>query len=237
MGRMGKAGYLYLIGQECSMLIVFEGIDGSGKDTQIRKLRAFFRQNGIKCRLHKYPTRKAKEAFSHLSGRKDVAPGRLADVFADDIVDERKRIEREIADGFVVICDRYLHSTLAYQGVKLGFAALARKLSGRDALVPDLVVLLDVPARASSERKRKQKTPDRFEKDVKFLGKVRANYLREAAMGFLAYKYAVVDASRAKDEVFSDVVLHVEPLVVKRMKNSRRDFSAAERGSFAGMRK
>ena len=155
--------------------------------------------------------------FLHLSGESEVAPGKLADVFADDIVDERRKIEREIADGCVVVCDRYLHSTLAYQGVALGFAQLKKRLSGIDALVPDIVILLDVPARVSGERKRAQKTPDRFEKDLVFLEKVRANYLREAREGFLAYKYAVVDASRAKDEVFSDVVLHVEPLVVKRM--------------------
>ncbi|MCX6771383.1 MAG: dTMP kinase [Candidatus Micrarchaeota archaeon] len=199
------------------MLIVFEGIDGSGKGGQIRRLLSFFRQNGIKHRLHKYPTRRANEAFAHLRGEKDVAPGRLADIFADDILGERKKIEREIASGAVVVCDRYLHSTLAYQGVGMGFARLRRKLSGIDALAPDIVILLDVPARLSGERKRKQKTPDRFEKDGMFLEKVRANYLREAREGFLAYKYAVVDASRAKGEVFSDVVLHVEPLVVKRM--------------------
>ena len=200
------------------MLIAFEGIDGSGKNTQIGKLLLFFRQNGVRFKLHKYPTRKAKEAFMHLSGESDVATERLADVFADDIASERAKIEREIADGFVVVCDRYLHSTLAYQGVGMGFAKLAKQLAGRDALVPDLVVLLDVPARASAERKRGQKAPDRFERDAEFLEKVRANYLREAKEGFLAYKYAVVDASRAADEVFSGVVLHVEPLVVKKMR-------------------
>ena len=199
------------------MLIVLEGIDGSGKGGQIRRLLAFFRQSGVKCRLHKYPTKKAADAFAHLNGEKDVTPERLADIFADDIVDERRKIEQEITDGFVVVCDRYLHSTLAYQGVPIGFGKLAARLAGRDALVPDIVILLDLPARESAERKRQQKTPDRFEKDVVFLEKVRANYLREAREGFLAYKYAIVDASRAKDEVFSEVVLNVEPLVVKRI--------------------
>jgi len=201
------------------MLIVFEGIDGAGKGAQVRLLLAFFRQNGIRCRLHKYPTRKAKAAFSHLKGRRDLPPGKLADVFADDIMGERKKIEREIDDGFVVVCDRYLHSTLAYQGVKLGFAPLARRLSGLGAPCPDIVILMDIAARKSRERKRQQKTPDRFERDLKFLEQVRRNYLREAREGFFAYKYAVVDASRKKGEVFSEVVLHVEPLVVKRMGN------------------
>ena len=200
------------------MLIVFEGIDGSGKGGQIRRLLSFFRQNKIQYKLHKYPTRRANDAFAHLKGDKDVPAVRLAGVFADDIVAERSKIEREIADGFVVVCDRYLHSTLAYQGVALGFAPLQEKLSDVGAIVPDIVILLDVPARLSGERKRAQKTPDRFEKDIAFLEKVRANYLREARDGFLAYKYAVVDSSRARDEVFSEVVLYVEPLVVKRMR-------------------
>jgi dTMP kinase len=199
------------------MLIVFEGIDGAGKGAQIRRLLAFFRQNGIRYRLHKYPTRKAKEAFAHLKGKAFVAPSRLADVFAEDIVSERRKIEREIEDGMVVVCDRYLHSTLAYQGVKLGFAPLAKRLAGIGAPCPDIVILMDIAARKSGERKRAQKTPDRFEKDLKFLEQVRKNYLREAREGFFAYKYAVVDASPEKDEVFSQVVLHVEPLVVKRM--------------------
>ena len=209
------------------MLIVFEGIDGAGKGAQIRRLLAFFRQSGVRYKLHKYPTRKAKGAFSHLKGERDLAPGKLADVFADDIMGERKKIEREIASGFVVVCDRYLHSTLAYQGVKLGFAPLARRLAGIGAPCPDIVILMDIAAQKSGERKRQQKTPDRFERDLGFLGQVRRNYLREAREGFLAYKYAVVDASREKDEVFSEVVLHVEPLVVKRMGNGPRSRTRA----------
>jgi dTMP kinase len=218
MPIMGKAGNLNLSWEDGFMLIVFEGIDGSGKGGQIRHLLSFFRQNGIEYKLHKYPTKRAQDAFSHLKGEKDVAPEKLADVFVDDIIAERKKIEREISEGFVAVCDRYLHSTLAYQGVGMGYSKLQQRISGIDALVPDIVILLDLPSRLSCERKRQQKKPDRFEKDIAFLENVRENYLREAKQGFLAYKYAVVDASRAKGEVFSDVVLHVEPLVVKRLK-------------------
>jgi len=63
-----------------------------------------------------------------------------------------------------------------------------------------------------------QKKPDRFEKDVKYLGEVRKNYLREAKENFLAYKFAVIDASVAVDEIFSEVIMHIEPLITKKMR-------------------
>ena len=199
------------------MLIVFEGIDGSGKNTQILMLQKFLRQHKVKWKLHKYPTKKAKEAFAHLAGEKDVAPERLADVFSQDIIAEKGKIEREISAGYVVICDRYLHSTLAYQGVAIEFDALAARLDGTGAIVPDLVAILDLPAREGAKRKRGQKTPDRFEKNAAFLEKVRENYLRMERGNFLAFKYVVVDAAQPAGRVFSEIITAVEPMVIKKI--------------------
>ena len=200
------------------MLIAFEGIDGSGKNTQIRKLLTFLRQNGIKYKLHKYPTRKAKDAFAHLKGKKTVPALELARVFADDIMNQQTVLRKELSEGFVVICDRYLHSTLAYQGVKVGYAGMKKLVAARRALTPDLVLLLDIDARSGAKRKLGQKVPDRFEKDVKYLDAVRKNYLHEANENFLAYKFGVLDAAAPADEVFSEVIMHIEPLLTKKMR-------------------
>jgi len=200
------------------MLIVFEGIDGCGKNTQVKKVLAFLKQHKVKYKLHKYPTRKAKEVFAHLSGKKTIEPMNLADIFAQDIIDEREKIEEEMEEGFVVICDRYLQSTLAYQGVNVGFEKLYARLEKSNGIVPDLVVLMDVDAKTSAKRKSAQKVPDRFEKDLAYLAKVRANYLKMMKREFYSYKYGLVDARRPVDEVFTDVVSLVEPLVVKKMK-------------------
>ena len=199
------------------MLIVFEGIDGSGKDTQIRMLLSFFRQHKVGFRLHKYPTSKAKEAFSHLKGEKTVPPLRLAEVFAGDIMAEQEKLRDEIGAGNVVVCDRYLHSTLAYQGVKADYAKLKKRLGALGALVPDVVILLDINPAAGALRKKKQKKPDRHERDSAFLARVRANYLKMGRECFLAYKYAAVDASCSKEEVFSTVISQVEPVVVGKL--------------------
>ena len=199
------------------MLIVFEGIDGTGKGTQIKKLLVFLRQNKVKVKLHKYPTKKAIEVFAHLVGKKTVPPMKLAKIFAKDIVDERMKIKKEISDGNVVICDRYLHSTLAYQGALVGFEKLLAMLEKEKVCTPDLVILLDVDPQLSAKRKKAQKIPDRFEKDLLFLKKVRKNYLKMAKQGFCAYSYGIVNAAQKADEVFTKVITFVEPIVVKKM--------------------
>jgi len=199
------------------MLVVFEGIDGTGKDMQIRKLAAFLRQKKVAYSLHAYPTKKASEAFAHLEGEENVEPGKLAGIFAGDIMSEQGKLKEELAQGLLVICNRYLHSTLAYQGVGVGFERLRQELEGKDAVVPDLVVLLDLGSKSASARKGRQKKADRFESDVAFLEQVRQNYLKEARGCFLAYKYAVIDASQAPEGIFSEIITQVEPLAMREM--------------------
>jgi dTMP kinase len=217
------------------MLIVFEGIDGSGKNTQVKKLLSFLKQNSVKYKLHKYPTKKANDAFAHLEGKKEVPALQLAGIFADDIIAEKAKIESESADGYVVICDRYLQSTLAYQGAiessggstaraqlgqgaKADYAAVKSLIEAKDALVPDIVFLLDIPAAEGAKRKAGQKKPDKFESDVAFLAKVRQNYLLMEKEHFLSYKYVVVDASRSPEEIFTEIVTQIEPLLTGKMK-------------------
>lgn len=204
------------------MLIVFEGIDGSGKGEQIRRLCGYFRQAGVRYAVFRYPTKRAKLAISHLKEKQTVSCDELWKIFAEDIAQDSERIKQEISRGSVVICDRYFHSTLAYQGVECGYRSLSKKLEKYVAVVPDLVVLLDIAPLASVERKSLQKRLDRYEKDAGFLRKVRLNYLREAKEGFMSHRYAVVESSKPKGEVFAEVLLAVEPLITKLLGKKRR---------------
>ncbi|MEM2138192.1 MAG: dTMP kinase [Candidatus Anstonellaceae archaeon] len=198
------------------MLVVFEGIDGSGKGMQVKLLLSYFKQHSIRYRLHKFPTKKAKDAFAHLEGKKEIAPLELAGIFADDILDEKEKMKRELSDGVAVVCDRYLHSTLAYQGAKGGYGAVKALVEKKGALVPDVVFLLDIEAARAAERKYAQKKPDRFESDVLFLEKVRKNYVKMEHEHFLAYKYVVVDAEKKPEEVFTEIITNVEPMIGKK---------------------
>lgn len=198
------------------MLIVFEGIDGSGKGSQIKKLVSYLRQHSIRHKLHKYPTKMAKDALLHLQGKKDVEPLALAKIFADDIMAEMGKLRKESEDGFVVICDRYLHSTLAYQGARADYAKVKALVEARGALVPDVVFLMDIEVSYAAERKYAQKKPDKFESDVAYLEKVRENYVRMEHEHFLSYKYVVVDAYRKPDEIFTEIITNVEPMLAKK---------------------
>ncbi|MEM4554334.1 MAG: dTMP kinase [Candidatus Anstonellaceae archaeon] len=197
------------------MLLAFEGIDGSGKGEQIRLLASYLRQKKIRYRIHKYPTKKAKQAFLHLRRKADIPSDQLADIFIHDIMGGQGKIKKELKAGFVVICDRYLHSTLAYQGVGMGYLRLKEKILGLSAQTPDLVFILDIDPAVGRSRKVVQKALDRHENDVKFLSLVRKNYMRMVQDGFLSYCFAVLDASKPKDEVFASVLAHLEPIITR----------------------
>ncbi|MEM4348417.1 MAG: dTMP kinase [Candidatus Anstonellaceae archaeon] len=197
------------------MLLAFEGIDGSGKGEQIRLLASYLRQKKIRYRIHKYPTKKAKQAFLHLKRKASIPADRLAEIFIKDIMAGQKKIEKELNAGFVVICDRYLHSTLAYQGVGVGYRGLRQMILSLGAHTPDLVFVLDLDPTIGKRRKFAQKALDRHENDVKFLAEVRKNYMKMVQDGFLSYGFAVLDASKPKEEVFASVLSHLEPMITR----------------------
>jgi dTMP kinase len=131
--------------------IALEGIDGSGLTTQAAMLRDWFREQGLKCLATKEPTDgpigvtiklylnkrlngPADDEFEHM----------LALLFAADRLDHVANVIRPgLAQGAHVVSDRYLTSSLAYQGAYLGLEAV-RAMNQR-CPPPDLTVFLDVP--------------------------------------------------------------------------------------------
>ena len=127
-------------------------------------------------------------------------------LFAADRIEHGKVIEKALGEGKVVISDRYLHSSLAYQGAA-GVDVEWMKCLNREALKPDLVLLLDIDPGSSLERvSDRDKTV--FEELV-YLRKVRAEYLRYAEAGELT----VVDAGQPIEDVHADIKEQVEKLI------------------------
>jgi len=188
------------------MLILIEGIDGSGKGTQVGKLAAHLTQLKIPFSVHPYPTAKFPELRAHLNNEKTIEPTELFLTFANDIKQEQKEVSQELKAGKLVIFDRYITSTLAYQGETIPLYEGKKILSQFAFRKPGLVLLLDLPAKLALSRKHKQKAPDRHEKDAEFLERVRQRFLQLSREGYHAKEWRVIDASRNQEQVFKQIL-------------------------------
>ena len=151
------------------MFIVLEGVDGSGKSTQIAALREMFAQKGIPTEYLHFPRFDApyfgdliaRFLRGELGGVEQVDPYIVAMLYAGDRRDAAAMIRGWMAEGKVVICDRYVYSNIGYQCAKVADAAEREKL--REWILsleydyfaiprPDVSLFLDVPF-AFTERK------------------------------------------------------------------------------------
>jgi dTMP kinase len=187
------------------MLVVFEGIDGSGKNTQIEMLKGALAERRVRFVTKKYPTENAKEIREHMLGTKTLTGEELFVYFLKDIRTGQWELSDQISKGKMVILDRYILSTLAYQGGAVGYDRGKNALGQMGFLEPDLIILLDVDAGYAASRKSAQKTLDTFEKDAAYQDEVRKRYLRMKDENFLTDKWVVVDASKPKEAVFEEV--------------------------------
>lgn len=161
-------------------LIAFEGLDQSGKETQARRLRS--RLEGAGRTVHAltfpcYQTPIALEIQHALRGEREYAPDVLQLLYVANRYEYRERIAAWLSAGAVVLCDRYLASSVAYgeaQGLDPAWLLdVQRRLPQ-----PDLTILIDIaPATAVA---RKAVGRDRFEQDLALLGRVRESYRRQA---------------------------------------------------------
>ncbi len=197
------------------LFIAFEGVEGAGKGTQIEMAAGFLRETGVPVLVTREPGgTPASEKIRELlldpdTGRID--PRAEALLFAAARAQTVTNVIRPaLADGKVVICDRYIDSSLAYQGWARGLGeadVLSLNVWATQGLFPDLVILLHVEP--ESGRSRMDDEPDRMEReDASFFVKVADAYLKIAEEH--PERFVVVDANRDPADVFDDVHAAVE---------------------------
>ena len=161
-------------------LIAFEGLDQSGKQTQAERLLAALQQSGRRSHFLSFPdydTAIGAEIGRALRGDCDYAADVMQLLYIANRYEFRPRIEQWLGDGAIVVCDRYLSSSVAYgeaQDLDAGWLTITQQ-----HLPPSsLTLLLDIPPDASLARKQRER--DRYEQDPQLLGRVRESYLRQA---------------------------------------------------------
>lgn len=197
--------------------IVFEGGEGAGKSTQSRALADYLEARGHRVRRTREPGgTPAAEAVRAIlldpanTGLDDRAEALL---FAAARGDHAARVIRPALDaGEIVVCDRYLDSSVAYQGVARGLGAervADLSLWATDRLVPDLTIVLDVDPAVGLSR---VVGPDRLEAEpVEWHRRVRQAFLDIASAS--ADRYLVLDGSRPVEDLAVEIATVVSDLV------------------------
>jgi len=228
------------------MFIVLEGLDGAGKSTQIRKLRALFAQRGMETEYIHFPRFDAP-VYGELIARflrgefgaaDAVDPYLVSLIYAGDRAEAAPQIRSWLAAGKTVVLDRYVWSNVGYQCAKLPAGEARDRLAqwildlefGHNRLPrPDLSLFLDVPfaftqrklseQREGDDRTYLQGAADIHEASLDLQRNVRRVYLDQAAKDPSLRVVSCGDASGAMDApeaIFARILRELTPLLPRR---------------------
>lgn len=190
------------------MFITLEGLDGSGKTTQARLLGARLEAEGTEVVLTREPggTPLGEEIRNLLLHGGDVAPWAEAALYAASRAQHVEQLIRPaLARGATVICDRYIDSSVAYQGIARGLGlerVLDLNLAAVGGLMPDRTILLEIGVAEAASRMGHDL--DRIEREGDgFRDRVAAAY-RDLAQRFPA-RYVTVDGAAAPETIAEEI--------------------------------
>ncbi|MBX3237361.1 MAG: dTMP kinase [Nitrospiraceae bacterium] len=204
------------------IFITLEGIEGSGKSTQAKRLGAHLRALGYRIVETREPggTPLAEKIRAVLLDRtaEPFAPETEAFlVFAARRQHVTQVIEPALSRGAIVLCDRFNDSTLAYQGSARGLdLASLERMNGlaTDELEPDLTLLFDLPAKTGLARRRRAAETNRLDREtLRFHEKVRAGFRSLARRE--PRRISLIDADRPEEAIARDVTQAVMPLLAR----------------------
>lgn len=212
-------------------LIDFEGIDGSGKSTQVDLLLTYLKKNKLKHSYYKFPQHQktffAKTIDRFLQGEfgklDKVPPHLISLAYAFDRALVRDKIYADLNEGKIIVCDRYVNSNKAYQASRLPKNKRAEFLHWLDELDykvnqnprEDLVIFMDIPVEKSLELRKSRVAMDLLEQN-KPLQKTYEVYLSLFKKG---KNWLRVNCVNSKGEIRSKEEIHQE--IVKKLKEKK----------------
>jgi dTMP kinase len=195
--------------------ITFEGIDGSGKSTQLSATAGVLRASGIDVLETREPGgTPLGEALRAITLKRAMSP--LTEtllMFAARVEHIDEVIVPALGTGHWVLCDRFTDATYAYQSGGRGIAAewiASLEDWVHPTLQPDLTVLIDLEPRQAAMRRAQARAPDRFEaEDQSFFDRVRSVYLARARDQ--ENRFLVIDGASAPAQILDRIIERVKP--------------------------
>jgi dTMP kinase len=186
---------------DSGLLIAFEGLDQSGKQTQAELLRDRLTSDGRSVRLLSFPdyeTVIGAEIGRALRGEREYSAEVMQLLYVANRFEWKGEIVRAKEAGTILVCDRYLASSIAYgeaQGLDGAWLGEIQKYLPQ----PDITFLLEIAPEVSADRKTHNR--DKYESDLSLLSRVRDSYLRQASRA----GWTRLDAGRDRNAVAADV--------------------------------
>ena len=198
-------------------LIIIDGIDGCGGETQTKLLKEKLEKEGKKAKIfespnYNRPAGKLLDNFLH--SEYELSPEFLTLIYYADFVDTKTEVEKALSEGYIAICDRYVTTTMAYQSVQgIKLEQIEQLLKAIPIPKPDIAIYLSISAETSAKRKFAEKgNLDRFEKDLEFLTKITSKYI-ENAKNNVYCKQEIVDAEKPIEEVAQNIYSKVISII------------------------
>lgn len=193
------------------IFITFEGIEGSGKTTQIKLLGERLKKQGLKVLTTYEPgDTDVGQKIRNILLEPEININPLCELilyFADRVQHVNEKIKPYLETGFIVICDRFTDSTVAYQGYARGVSIDIIKELNRilfNEFKPDLTILLDLPVIIGLKRNQQINKTDRFElEDLAFHDRVREGYLKLAEIE--PERFFILDATKSQIELAEEI--------------------------------
>ena len=212
-----------------SLFITFEGVEGSGKTTQIRRLKRYLTQQGIRCKVTREPggsriSEKIRKILLNPDHREMIPLAELLLYEAARAQHVEEVIEPLLKEGVVVLCDRFSDASIAYQGfgrkLDLGWVERLNRLSSR-GIRPEVTFLMDLPSRTGLKRALQrnyvlnQENESRFEREaLQFHQRVRKGYLSLAKKE--PHRVKKIDTRKGEDKVFVQIRQVIDQLIENR---------------------
>ena len=212
-----------------SLFITFEGVEGSGKTSQIQHLKKYLTQKGIPYRVTREPGgspigEKVRKILLDPEHREMVPATELLLYEAARAQHVREVLKPLLKKGGIILCDRFCDATLAYQGygrrIDLKWIARLNRFASQ-GVKPDVTFLLDCPSvvglNRAIQRNRtlRQEREERFEKEeIQFHHRVRKGYLAIARKE--PHRVKVIDTREGEEKVFEKIRKIVDNLIKRK---------------------